>query len=86
MGCVVANTLRSREQNRSRLWHTYEETKNMMCLLPSCSVLQTQREGNGVAYGLAKLAKSFGDHVFTDDLCSSLRELVMSECKTHDSS
>ena len=82
---AVANALRSKEQNRSRLWHIYEETKNLMCLLPSCTVLQTKREGNRVADGLAKLARTFGDHVFSDGLCSPVREFVISDCKTHDS-
>jgi hypothetical protein len=76
---TVIRTLISKQQDRSRHWTIYEESKRRLHIFDEVVVQHSKRETNMVADSLAKLATFLGEREIRDDLPDSVRELVLAD-------
>jgi hypothetical protein len=77
LDCANAiKVLRSRELDRSILWHTYDQTKELLKGFSSYRVIHVRRESNRVADKLAMIARSAGSCIWSDKLPDVIQDYV----------
>jgi ribonuclease HI len=75
----VAAALRTVGQDRSPLWHTYDQTKKILSESFEFRISLVRRESNRVADALANLARSAGSCIWTSMLPDRISDLVSQE-------
>jgi ribonuclease HI len=77
LDCANAvKALSSREPDRSILWHTYDQTKELLKGFSSYRVIHVRRESNRVADKLAMIARSAGSCIWSDKLPDVIQDYV----------
>jgi ribonuclease HI len=77
---AVVAALRSPEPDRSLLWSTFDEAKQILKGKGDSRIVHTRRENNRVADGLAAIARSAGSCIWTADVPDHITYLVMEDC------
>ncbi|KAM0902553.1 hypothetical protein ACQ4PT_019230 [Festuca glaucescens] len=80
---AVVAALCSKEMDRSKLWLVYDETKNLLKNMDNFKVCHVKRESNRTADTLAKIARSVGSCIWTDQLPDVVYDLVMQDASVN---
>jgi len=78
---MVAVALQSCSLDRSELWATYEETKDLLKKLNDHRIGHVKRESNRAADCLAKLAKSLGGCIWLNHFPDPILDIVSQDLK-----